>query len=345
MSLEFETQMTAYKLLREIMTVKKGETVAIYSDTASDEEVVKATASAAMSLGATPIVVEMPTDPKVYGDYPRALRELLKSANVVVEMGGGSVILYTSTYEEIVAAKKARFICLSYITKDLFLSALGRIDVQKTLRLGERMVELTNRAKKIRITSPAGTDVAAQMSGRKANQSGRVAKRPGEVVMLLGQVGWCPIEESINGSIVIDGVLDKPKIGTPSSPIRLSIKRGKIVDVQGGADAMAFKNWLDSFKHPNIYNVAHYTYGLNPGILEFSGKSILTDERQFGGFLFGFGHQGDIIGGKGRHAPSHADGVCMNPSVWLDDLQIEKEGKWIHPDLVRLCKEMKIPGY
>jgi hypothetical protein len=35
----------------------------------------------------------------------------------------------------------------------------------------------------------------------------------------------------------------------------------------------------------------------------------------------------------------------MNPSVYLDDVAMEQEGKYVHPDLVKLAKEMKIPGY
>jgi hypothetical protein len=35
----------------------------------------------------------------------------------------------------------------------------------------------------------------------------------------------------------------------------------------------------------------------------------------------------------------------MNPSVYLDDVAIELEGKYVHPDLVKLAKELKVPGY
>ena len=45
----------------------------------------------------------------------------------------------------------------------------------------------------------------------------------------------------------------------------------------------------------------------------------------------------------GSHA--HTDGVVLNPSIWLDDLQIEDEGRYLAPDLITLCREMGAPGY
>ena len=35
----------------------------------------------------------------------------------------------------------------------------------------------------------------------------------------------------------------------------------------------------------------------------------------------------------------------MNPSVYLDEVAIELDGKYVHPDLVKLAKELKVPGY
>jgi hypothetical protein len=35
----------------------------------------------------------------------------------------------------------------------------------------------------------------------------------------------------------------------------------------------------------------------------------------------------------------------LSPSVWWDNTQIEDNGRYIHPDLVALCKEMGAAGY
>jgi len=39
-------------------------------------------------------------------------------------------------------------------------------------------------------------------------------------------------------------------------------------------------------------------------------------------------------------AVSHADGICLNSTVWLDDQLLLKEGKVVHPELVDLAIKM-----
>ena len=58
--LNWELQKAAEKLLREIMMVKPGETVLITCDTTNDERVINATAGAALTMGAYPIVMQYP---------------------------------------------------------------------------------------------------------------------------------------------------------------------------------------------------------------------------------------------------------------------------------------------
>jgi hypothetical protein len=38
-------------------------------------------------------------------------------------------------------------------------------------------------------------------------------------------------------------------------------------------------------------------------------------------------------------------GVTLNPSVWLDDVQIEEDGRYVNAELVALCQAMGAPGY
>jgi leucyl aminopeptidase (aminopeptidase T) len=160
--------------------------------------------------------------------------------------------------------------------------------------------------------------------------------------MLGGQVGWNPVEETINGIIAIDGW--EWNVGIVQMPIKLTIKKGKIVNIEGGREAKTFAAWLAGFNDPKMYRLAHYTYGFNPGILKLTGLHN-DDERLFGSVTFGFGTQGSIIGGPGWTAAAHTDCGIMQPSVYLDDVAMEKEGKYVHPDLVKLAKELKVPGY
>jgi leucyl aminopeptidase (aminopeptidase T) len=117
----------------------------------------------------------------------------------------------------------------------------------------------------------------------------------------------------------------------------LHIEEGYIRRVEGGYEARLFERWLASFDDPIMYMVDHACYGFNPGVSRPTGR-ILEDERVFGCTQFG-------IGPSSKGAPSHTDGVVLNPSVWADDVQLEEEGRYVHPELMELCRKMGVPGY
>ncbi len=54
--LEYEVLDACLKLLRDMFMLKPGETIAITTDTMSNEEIVEATAQAAVILGAKPLI-------------------------------------------------------------------------------------------------------------------------------------------------------------------------------------------------------------------------------------------------------------------------------------------------
>jgi leucyl aminopeptidase (aminopeptidase T) len=156
--------------------------------------------------------------------------------------------------------------------------------------------------------------------------------------MLGGQSGFMLHRESCEGTLVFDGTLWPPaELGVLRAPVRLAVKGGYIKDVQGGAEADLFARWLQSFQHPAAYLMDHACYGFNPGVTRPSGR-ILEDERIFGCMQFG-------VGAPECGSPAHTDGVVLNPSVWLDDGQIEEVGRYTHPELIALCRAMGAGGY
>jgi leucyl aminopeptidase (aminopeptidase T) len=86
-----------------------------------------------------------------------------------------------------------------------------------------------------------------------------------------------------------------------------------------------------------MFRIAHCSYGFNPGITRITGR-IVEDERVMGSMEYG-------VGRTAMGAPSHTDGIVLNPSVYADGVPIEQEGVYVHPDLVAICKEMGVPGY
>jgi leucyl aminopeptidase (aminopeptidase T) len=139
--------------------------------------------------------------------------------------------------------------------------------------------------------------------------------------------------------VVVDGMLWPPDdVGIVREPVTLRLERGRIVSIEGGAEARILENWLDSLGDATMRRIAHLTYGFNPGVTRFTGR-VAEDERVFGVFDFGFG------GWMDRPAPSHFDCVVTAPTIVADGVEIERDGRFVHPELAEFCARVGVPGY
>lgn len=333
---EFELGKAADILTRELFKVKSGETFVITADTESDERVVEATARAAFSCGAKPMVIWLASplgvgkaaDPMLPQE---SLVGALKGADAWVEFNN-QWLLYSTTYDTVIEEHKdLRYLCLVGMNADMMVRCIGRIDYPLLTKFLEKVTNLTGAAKKGKITTPAGTNVSFENDPDfGVMYATGYADKPG-VHMMAGQIGWAPKYESINGKIVFDGSI-VPPLGLLKEPVELTINKGDIVKVEGGKEAVEFEAWLRSFNDPNMLKLAHVCYGFNPGA-KLTGD-IVEDERVWGCTEWGVGNF------PGRPAASHTDGICLNSSVWLDGEQILEKGRCIHTELADLAKKL-----
>jgi leucyl aminopeptidase (aminopeptidase T) len=347
---EYELGKAADILVQELFQLKENETFVITADTETDLRVVDATARAAFAAEAKPMViitasplgVGKAADPMLPVD---ALTAVLKEADAWVEFNN-EWLLYSTPYDIAVKEnKRLRHLCLVGMNVDMMVRCIGRVNYPILKEFEEKITEMTKNAKHVRMTTPAGGDVEfdhAKKDGQPDphhifSASLGYANVPGSH-MMAGQIGWPPALETINGTIVFDGSL-VPPCGKLEEPVRLTIRNGDIVKVEGGKQAAEFEAWTDSFNHPRMRKLAHVCYGFNPGA-KLTGN-ILEDERVWGCTEWGIGNVGAIlIAPDGIPAPSHSDGICLNTSVWLDGKQIMDKGKVLDKDLQRLAKEL-----
>jgi leucyl aminopeptidase (aminopeptidase T) len=156
---------------------------------------------------------------------------------------------------------------------------------------------------------------------------------------LAGQFSVIPKFGSINGKLVFTGSLI-PACGILHERVVVEINGGKVCGIDGGIQAAEFKRWLASFDDPNMYMLAHWSFGLNPGAI-YSGN-VLEDERVWGSTEWGIGNVGPMLTSDipgGIPAPSHTDGICMNSTVWLDGELFVENGEVVGPtpDVVELA--------
>jgi len=341
--MEFELAVAAQKLVRDVLKVSSGEEVVITADTSSDWRVVEATARAAAVVGGKPVVVLHQTPigvGKAADPYlpVKSLKAVLSAADVWVEFNK-NWLLYSTPYWEAVSTGRVRYMCLVGMTADMMVRTIGRVNVELLYEFQDKLAEVTRKSRYMKIKTPAGTDVEFENDpSRPVLVEGKVAG-PGEY-MLFGQVDWAPVEESVNGVIVFDGSLWPPEeLGLLKGPVKLYVREGRVVRIEGGAEARAFEKWLKSLRDEKMFNIAHIAYGCNPGA-KLTGN-ILEDERVWGVVEWGLGSQSPTFKGKLGPAASHTDGVCLNPTVWGDGEKILEDGEYVHPELRELAQRLK----
>jgi len=339
---EFELGKAAGLLVKELFKLKPGEEFMITVDTETDIRVVEATARAAFAIDAKPMVLWHPS-PMGIGKAAdsmlpvKSLTAALKEADAWVEFNT-EWLLYSTPWD--IALKenpKLRYLCLCEMDTNMMIRAIGRVNFPALKAFQEKVADMTRKAKAMRITTPAGTDVSFKIDPKNpvTVESG-YADTPG-AHFLSGQIAWTPKVGSVNGTIVFDGSL--VPLGIVKERVKLHVTKDKITKIEGGKEAIDFEAWLKGFNDPNMFLMAHVCYGFHPNA-KLTGV-CLEDERIWGGTEWGIGNIGPhLLPPKGRSAASHSDGICLNSSVWLDTLQITDKGKVIDAELVKLAKKL-----
>jgi 2,5-dihydroxypyridine 5,6-dioxygenase len=340
---EYELGKAAKILCEDLFKLKPGETFVITADTECEKRVIDATATAAFACDAKPMVIytASPLGVGKAADPMLPLESLtaaLLKADAWVEFNN-KWLLYSTPYDITMKEnKKLRHLCLVGMNVDMMVRNIGRVDYPNLEKFMKLVTKKTLSAKHMRITTPAGTDVEFNNEpGRKPIMELGYSDTPGSH-MMAGQIGWSPNFESINGTIVFDGSLVPPIVGILKEPVRLTIRKGEVVKIEGGKEATEYEKWLKSFNHPQMLKLAHVCYGFNPGA-RLTGD-ILEDERVWGGTEWGLGNVGAILVPGGISGPSHTDGICLNSSVWLDGVQIMDKGQLLDPELKKLAEKL-----
>jgi leucyl aminopeptidase (aminopeptidase T) len=332
--LSFERAKAARKMVEQVMPVQPGENVVITGDSSSDSRVAAAVAEAVYALGAHPVVIWYETQPDAQMEPPAPVAAALKAADVWFEFGV-QYILYTDARREAISAG-CRHACYGGMDVEMMVRTIGRVDYPSMDELGLRLRALCMAAEVVRITDSNGTDLYCPIDKNPAPYfSG--AGRPGAGFsrMLGGQSGFSSVVDQIEGTIVFDGAIWPPgEVGPLASPVRLTVEHGYVTKIEGGPQAHLFERWMARFDNRQMYRIAHLSFGFNPGVRGITGR-IVEDERVFGCMDIGIGPQ--ALG-----APSHTDGIILSPSIIADGTEIERDGVYVHPELVDLCQQLGV---
>lgn len=328
-----------YRREFEMCRVKSGETIAVVSDLGTRREYVQAAFAAAEELGADVYelcVNSIPSWTKVgvptIGKCKGTL-EAVSAADMVVIF---HVPLFTKWLKQVMDGG-TRVLMIIDAPDDLeqLMSPPGLKEAMKHAEAVYRS------AKKVRVTSDAGTDLTYACGEYPVMTQWGYADEPGHFDHWGGgHIHTFPNEGSAHGTVVFQpgDIVILPYCRYVVDPVRLEIREGHIVKIEGGLDAKLMRDWLadgkasDGDRDP--YAVSHLGWGMNPQALWY-GLALNGDEpersraaaRTFpGNFLFSTGP--NTQGGGKRATRGHYDVPMRDCTVILDNEVVIEKGRF-----------------
>jgi len=318
-----ELTRAVFKTLKDCARLKPGESVLILADTLADYEIVTKFGEVAHALGAEVSVMVYEAREEVDIEPPRPVAAALSNADLVVDLVT-KYIIHTDSY---LRARKngVRILCGTGITQDMLIRMVGQVDYSIILESAKRVKDMFDTSRRCEIRTKEEHLLTMKLGDRPVLIRDGVLEGAGDLDYIPGaQVSLAPLEETIEGSIVVNGTI-YPPIGRLNKNIILRFKEGKLINIEGGSEADIFRRWLKSFNDPKMYYVAHISIGLNPKA-RISGN-ILEDERIAGAFVLGLGSQMEYFKGNIGKASAHSDSVVLGANVLLDGKYLVRDGR------------------
>ncbi len=294
--------------------VKPGESLLIVTDTTMPSSIAESLAEAGREVDADVSVLTVAPLHHHGQEPPPLMKAAIMEADVIF------TVLSSSPMHSIGAdlvAKKKRALGFSMFTEDLLIKGGVEADFEKQKPIIEKVASLLTDAKKIRVTTPAGADLTANIEGRQGFALTGIVE-PGQFCGATNMESpISPQEGTTHGVAVIDGSVVggiHGMGGLVKEPIRCTIKDGMVTDIEGGEEARRLKAALDDFGDPRAYNVAEIALGLNPKVVPV-GRQIV-DMGAWGSVHIGMGRN-TALGGK-VEVPLHFDMIMRDATVELD---------------------------
>jgi leucyl aminopeptidase (aminopeptidase T) len=317
---EIAAQLAGARRLVEVCAgVRAGETVVIVSDTDRPESIRQAVARAVLDRDATPVVIVMPPVPSG-AEPPAPVSAALAAADVILAPTSGAIYHTNSVLTAVQAG--TRFLAMTAYTPEVLQHGGIFADFPALEPRVHRLTELLTAASEAHVTAPGGTDLRVRLDGRAAVPITGMARKPGERTGCPDMESFiAPLENSAEGIVVVDA--SASIAGVLSESIRIAVRGGRAVAIEGGEAAAKIRAALDAAGHPDAYTLAELAFGLNPeGII----RGVIVEDEG----VAGTGHVAlgsNVFFGGTSAAPIHLDFVYHKPTLNLDGEVVIHDGE------------------
>lgn len=302
---------TAKRIMEQVLAVRPGERLVIVTDFERPRSITDLLTTTARRYGLAPVVVAMPAREMGGEEPPPAIAAAMREADAIIVQTTHSM---THTNAEREALRAGARVCnIREVDEEMMVCGGMTADYDEVDRITRRGVALLAAATSARVTTPEGTDLRFDLTGRPAFGLSGFAREPGQFSGLPdGEATIAPVEGRTEGLLVAPYLIEK--IGQVTEPFRMEVAAGQIVRIEGGVQAQALSAILDR-KDPGGRNfAAELALGTNPACRAIP-KSREVKKR------LGQAHvaNGDNLSLGGRvESAVHLDIVLLRPTVVLD---------------------------
>jgi leucyl aminopeptidase (aminopeptidase T) len=225
---------------------------------------------------------------------------------------------------------RTRIISMPGINEKMFSIGGMTADYNALQKEISGLTSIFRRKRDVRVTSPGGTDIRFSIGAKWRTDDNGICNRPGQVMNLpSGRVFVFPKEDTMNGTIVIDGswegnLIQEPIIMEVENGIVKNISESEISEKINSIFAEVSKP-LNKSKAALVKTVAEFGFGMNSRAKVVG--NLLEDQVVRGAAHFVLGDN-SAYGGK-NNIGLQMRGVILKPTIELQDIDLVKDGKII----------------
>ena len=313
----------AMKIARDCGSVTKDDIVVIVCDYESFQ-VGNLVAQACLALEASTNMVVIEPTSRHGAPVPELVGGAMEKATV-------AFLITTKSMSHTPAVKLARaagcrIVTMPEIYPHMLMHGAIQADFPARAVVAEKLKKVLTEAKTARITSKLNeTDISFVLEGRNGRALTGIAKEPGSFSCPPNIEGClAPVETETNGVFIVNASI--AGVGVVKDPVKVTVEKGIITSIEGGAEAEGLKAVLSAPGDPKCFCIAELGLGLNP-CAEPCG-SLLEDESPLGTVHIAAGNNASNFPGGQISAPLHIDMIAKGATVYIDDRAVLVDGEF-----------------
>jgi leucyl aminopeptidase (aminopeptidase T) len=301
----------ARQAMKHVLDLVPEDRVLVVTDKAT-ENCGAAFAAGARDHGCEVVTYDLPEHNRPLQQMPLEMNALLDDVTVVINAIMGDCREIPFRLQWIHAIEMRGYIRMGHspgINEDMMVSGPMNVDYGKMLATAGDLMAGFSGATGVHITTPAGTDLRLDLSGRPFTHDLKATVEVG-ANLPCGEIYCAPVESGAEGLLVVDGCFACH--GMVPSPLSITVEGGRAVDVAcNNREVVEIVNgFMDTDAGSRV--IAELGIGLNPGAR--LTERMLEAEKAHHTAHIAFGSNEGFPGGI-NHSTTHIDYLVLRPTM------------------------------